>query len=735
MYHIIQNLLNPVSLLLLGAGLWLVIALMYCLVHMHSYPNCCHYNPEMLHHIDENGLNDTVIAHRKISHVANVLQRYIFASLGIFILIPISVSIGFVWIVGFVITTLLDTCCNCACIINNVFMASFDKKEQLEHVIKSPKCYDYDKQTIKKICVVGCGPSGLVTAKYMIDQGFDVTVYEKSNRIGGSFAHSYDGYLTSSNYLTQFSDLMIDAKDLIDTKGNESKSQRIKNGTFLSFQEYCNYLIRYATEFNIYDKIKFNTSVSKIIDTTRDNNDNIDNVNINTNRRWVVELTGREHCWKAFDHICVCTGIAGIPNIPKWVEKYKNNINLNNCDGQLQSVAHQCDIYHSSQFSGNIENHERIKNKNVLIIGCGESGSDLSYKISKLCQKCQKSSYMITRSKTSFGYLIPRFAGGFPSDMDTSRMYHTVRDLSLSFIIRFKRWLENFWLTPFDDISTLKYASTTQFNKGKSPFEYFGTKNLGVIKAVLYHRLKLISVDMYTGDHDEKAENHEIQIDEKVIKNIVDKHDINVIILCTGFNINVPFLDNLKSNFYNSGSSKQLDISKLYQNMFDINYKDSLIFVGFSRPMLGSLLPVSELAARYAALIISDKSPLVLPSEQEMLTIIDKQNQVRQKYFPLLYQKKRILVDFLKKSNDLAEVIGCKINLWQLFIKHPIMCYYSLTKPFQAIQYKMFINNKIDTDLDIKSVCEQMKLPPTIPWPVLLCEFLAFIFLQAKPTH
>lgn len=38
---------------------------------------------------------------------------------------------------------------------------------------------------VKNIAIIGTGPSGLVTAKYAIEQGFNVTVFEQNDVIGG----------------------------------------------------------------------------------------------------------------------------------------------------------------------------------------------------------------------------------------------------------------------------------------------------------------------------------------------------------------------------------------------------------------------------------------------------------------------------------------------------------------------------------------------------------------------
>lgn len=40
------------------------------------------------------------------------------------------------------------------------------------------------------VAVIGAGPSGLCSAKHSLDQGFDVTVYEQAEEIGGAWYYT-----------------------------------------------------------------------------------------------------------------------------------------------------------------------------------------------------------------------------------------------------------------------------------------------------------------------------------------------------------------------------------------------------------------------------------------------------------------------------------------------------------------------------------------------------------------
>ena len=47
-----------------------------------------------------------------------------------------------------------------------------------------------DMEETRTVCVIGAGLSGLVTAKVLKHDGFDVTVFEKAPTIGGVWAPS-----------------------------------------------------------------------------------------------------------------------------------------------------------------------------------------------------------------------------------------------------------------------------------------------------------------------------------------------------------------------------------------------------------------------------------------------------------------------------------------------------------------------------------------------------------------
>jgi dimethylaniline monooxygenase (N-oxide forming) len=75
--------------------------------------------------------------------------------------------------------------------------------------ILSNKNYEMASDNTKTVAVIGAGIAGLVTAKTLAQDGFDVQVFEKGNDLGGTWALSrtYPGLRTNNTKQTyEFSD-------------------------------------------------------------------------------------------------------------------------------------------------------------------------------------------------------------------------------------------------------------------------------------------------------------------------------------------------------------------------------------------------------------------------------------------------------------------------------------------------------------------------------------------------
>ena len=106
-----------------------------------------------------------------------------------------------------------------------------------------------------RVAVIGAGPSGLAAAKHALEAGFDVTVFEASDDLGGQWyttaPHSgvWPGMRTNtSRAMTAFSDFPAPAEHPLHPAAEQIQA----------------YLARYAHQFGVAERIRFGTRVDDV---------------------------------------------------------------------------------------------------------------------------------------------------------------------------------------------------------------------------------------------------------------------------------------------------------------------------------------------------------------------------------------------------------------------------------------------------------------------------------------
>ena len=109
----------------------------------------------------------------------------------------------------------------------------------------------------KRVAVIGAGAGGLCNAKYLLQAGFDVTVFEIGSQIGGMWCYNNDSgrssayrtlHINTSRGVTRFSDLDFDP----DTQ------------PFPDHFDMHRYLVQYADHFGVTPRIRFNSKVAAV---------------------------------------------------------------------------------------------------------------------------------------------------------------------------------------------------------------------------------------------------------------------------------------------------------------------------------------------------------------------------------------------------------------------------------------------------------------------------------------
>ena len=494
---------------------------------------------------------------------------------------------------------------------------------------------------MKKVCVIGSGPSGIVAIKELLSEGHNVICYEKSSTFGGVFSgkginsnKTYDGMmLTISNYYMAFSDFPPE-----------------DGYKYWTGNEYLNYLKNYVHHFNIEKCIKYNTTV-----ISAEQNDGKWIITTNT----VIDEDENRVNVEDFDALVVCSGTHQSPKIPDLLKGFQN-------------------IEHSSSYIDN----SIYRDKNVLVIGMGETSADLVRNVSDVSNEC----HLVMRS---YPFCIPRLTNsGLPVDSGTNRLRYPQSDDSVLLwlitilytliwipfyliytffgIFEFAKWwniyngsVDSMGQEPkgsFMDLNTKKCNKAIEImakwhtEGNTSHMNKFATKNVSWLPNVVNEK-----INVHFGEITKVSQNecgkHDISILSK--KNVSIIKDVDLILCCTGYADEFPFF---KSEEYKPENG---DVKNLFKHAFNtqIDYPETLCFIGFSRPTTGAIPACSELIARYFALICSGKRSLPIDIKRQ----IRKDKLYEETQF---YNSKgiRTVVNPTEYMDSVAKLIGCYVS-------------------------------------------------------------------------
>ena len=457
--------------------------------------------------------------------------------------------------------------------------------------------------------IVGAGPGGIVATKELLEKGFDdVVCLEQSDTLGGVFAKGYDNLLlTSSVTFSMFSDFWVG-------DGNDHH--------FWTKDEAVKYWKAYSNHFNVKNHIRFNSKVQAVSE--------------NKNGTWQVQLNSGESfkCKK----LVLAIGNNNIPRYPDWHKELTN-----------------VPFSHSKDY----KNADNFKGKRVVVVGGGESGSDVAYEISQVAEK----SWVSLREST--GWIVPRKRGDHAADVSTHRGIWDLpreygRHLS-PFVLKLERGRKD---PVFDVLADLNERVPAK----NGIWGIYGTKTLALPKAVANHGCKVVEDIVKAEDGGRKLTDSSGEVME----------DIDAIVFSTGYQNVVPFMPK---------EMQACDPRNMYKHMFHPKYGDRLTWIGWARPGFGSQFPIMEMQSRYAALIFSDD--MKLPSMEAMQKSIQKDIEVYKKQFEGNAERIRSLIDYHKFMNDMSKIIGCYPPLSKYLFTNPKLWFHLMYGPTQATQFRL----------------------------------------------
>ena len=455
-----------------------------------------------------------------------------------------------------------------------------------------------------KIAMIGAGPNGLSALKVFRDYGHTVILFEKEDCIGGLWNYRDDGTLfaplsdpgqrINSCYYSLFMNTCKRMNQFSDYPAADSFT------SFMHHTEFLRYIQDYATHYSLTDHIKFKCKVIKLCP--------------------IKDTSSAEHQWQVFyekdntmemevfDKIVVASGPFPNAHLPEYPGT-----------DEFQGIK-----IHSAQ----VRRNDIFEGKRVLIVGGSFSAAemvDIALKAGVKDLYWSLSSMPQSKNRWMFDRL-PGDSGNWDENI-TRHDYFKKPDV---FNNKFTSWLQP--ISQREDESLFKcppdrlmITNTTDVQKG---LDSGRVRKVAPIKSFSQHSVLLT--------------------DDVTIDNI------DVIIWCTGFVSQFPFLDDL-------WSTKQQSEAILYRHMLPVESDlHGIAFVGLPYTIT-ALFPTAEMQSRWLANSWASRTYNpngTLYSENE---IKDFQADIKKRIDSLgISQPYNFLLDSYGYVESLAKEIGCQ---------------------------------------------------------------------------
>ncbi len=398
-----------------------------------------------------------------------------------------------------------------------------------------------------KVCIIGAGSTGITAAKALKEKGIAFDCYEKGSDIGGNWRYNNDNSLSSA-YRTLH---------IISSKWNMQYSDFPMPDEFPDYGHHTDvlrYFENYVDHFDIRKSITFNTEVRDVSPTE--------------SNTWNVTLSsGKTICYSA---VLIANGHHWNPRLPDF-------------PGQFNGEQIHSHFYKSP---------EKYENKNVLVVGIGNSGCDIAIDLCRLA----KNVYLSTRRSA---HVIPKYLIGKPTDTWATPSLDAYTPL----------WFKRLF------IKTLTYLTVgNQENYGLPKPKHkllseHPTVNQEFLAYVGHGRVKIKpNIGELQGDSVSFADG--------------SREPFDAIIYATGYQIAFPFL---KPEIFEVKGNQ----ASLYRRVIHPDLPN-LYFLGLIQP-LGAIMPLAEIQGKWIAGVINND--YALPDKQTMLKWIQRDKTILQKRY------------------------------------------------------------------------------------------------------
>jgi cation diffusion facilitator CzcD-associated flavoprotein CzcO len=423
---------------------------------------------------------------------------------------------------------------------------------------------------VAQVCIIGAGSSGIAACQVLQARGIEFDCFEKGSGIGGNWRYGNDNGMSSA-----YRSLFINTSRAMMEYATYPMPDEFPD--YPHHTQIARYFEAYVDHFGFRDKIAFRTEVTRV-EPAGD--------------RWEVTLADGQS--RSYDAVLVANG-------HHWDAKYPEPP----FPGQDGFTGEQL---HSHWYR---EPDERFVDRNVLVLGIGNSATDIASETSRVARM----TYLAMRRGA---YVLPKFIGGVPLDQLSpdwaNRLpFKLTRPLLMREVNRVQGSMESYGLPQPDH--KLGEAHPT-------------------VSADLLDRIGHGRITVKPNlDH----------IDGSLV-HFADgtSETIDTIVWCTGYRITFPFLDD--ALLPTAGNQVSL-----YRRVVHPE-RAGLYFIGLVQP-LGAIMPIAERQSEWIADLLEGTA--ALPAPDRMRRAIEREDKALRKRY-IASTRHTIQVDFHTYMRALA---------------------------------------------------------------------------------
>ncbi|CAL8394447.1 unnamed protein product [Boreogadus saida] len=399
---------------------------------------------------------------------------------------------------------------------------------------------------VKRVAIIGAGPSGLTSMKACLEEGMVPTCFESSDDMGGLWKFKE---VSEPNRASIYRSLTINISKEMMCYSDFPIPADYPN--YMHHSKILKYFRMYAEHFKLLEYIRYQTLVKSVKQRP----------DYSRSGQWEVLTQSKDGQEErhVFDAVICCSGHYTYPHLP-----LKEFPGIETFEGKY---------FHSWDYKG----PEDMHGKRVVVVGIGNSGGDIAVEGSRVAEQV----YLSTRR----GAWIVRQVSdnGLPLDMK----YNT----------RFVHIL--FQLMP---VSFLNWFGEGKVNAMYDHTMYAIKPNHRLFSQIPVFNdelpLKILSGSVVIKSNIKEIRGSTVEFEDDSVLEKVD-----VIVFATGYNYDFPFLP--QNAMYKTGHRVGL-----YKHVFPPTLEHStLAVVGFIHA-LGAIMPQAEMQARWVASVFKGTKKL-----------------------------------------------------------------------------------------------------------------------------